>query len=117
MAKQIHVLDQVNDSPGLRRIRVVFWYPIIGTAQVPKPGFVSQAPAANIAPADQSALESGALLEEAWDIPFATSYTTTQMKAEINARYTDRAAAIAALPNARAFYGVFYDPATGGWSA
>jgi hypothetical protein len=118
MAKQIHVLDQQTGSDdGTRTIRCVFWYPVIGvTRQIPIPGFKSNAPAANVSVQDQADLESGALLEEMLVFAFPTSYTTAQMKALINQRYTDKAAAIAADPAKRAFYGVFFDSVTG-WSA
>lgn len=116
MAKQIHILEQSGVQDGQRTIKCVFWFPIAGAAKVPKPGYVSFAPAVNVSAADQSALEDGSVLEETVLIPFPTSYSTTQLKAIINARYTDRAAALALAPAARAFYGVFYDSVTA-WSA
>lgn len=119
MARQITVLTQQGVSSGTRQVKCVFWFTIApANAQVPIPGFQSRA--TTVSTAEQTALENGSVREEIQDFEFPSSYTATEMKALINKRYTDRAAAIAIEPATRAFYGVTYDPTVGtngGWSA
>jgi hypothetical protein len=115
MARQITVLEQNLGEQGTRQVKLVFWYPVVGaTKQVPKPGLISQA--TNVLAQEQADLEAGLIREEVVFVSFPSSYTTAQMKAEINARYTDKAAAVAAEPAVRAFYAVTFD-SVGGWSA
>lgn len=116
MARQITVLDQNDDKvTGTRRVTCVFWLTISApTNRVPKPAFSSKATA--VTGPEQADLESGLVREEVQVFEFPTSYTTTQMKALINARYTDRATAVAAESAVRQFYGVTYDSVSG-WSA
>lgn len=116
MARQITVLEQNADvASGTRTLKVVFWFPISpANKQVPIPGFVSRA--TNVSAPEQSDLEAGIVREENLAISFPSTYTTTQMKALVNQRYTDRAAAVAVESAARAFYGVTYDSVTA-WSA
>lgn len=115
MARQITVLEQFFGDAGTRIINLVFWYPIaVQAARVPKPSFKSAAP--TVTPQEQADLEAGVVREEVLSMQFPTSYNTTQLKAEINARYTDKATAVATEPAVRAFYGVLFDSVTG-WSA
>lgn len=115
MARQITVLEQIPGHNGVRVINCVFWFPVsVANKKLPIPGFTSKA--TNVTASEQADLESGTIREKIVTLDFPDSYTTVQMKAIINARYTDMAAAVAAEPALRAFYSVTFDSVSG-WSA
>lgn len=123
MARQIIVLEQLYDNPGTLTIQLAFWFPVTNTAnRRPQPGLVSRAASAlaavsqPITAQEQTDLESGGVREEFVPMTFPTTYTTQQLKDEINARYSARAAAVAAEPAIRAYFGVTFS-SPGGWSA
>lgn len=114
MARQITILETTKASDGVTTIRCVFWYPIANVnARVPRPQFVSalvDVPAPNnVTPTEQADLESGAVREEVLSVTSPVSATLAQVKGTLVLRYTDRAAAVAAEPATRAFYGVSYN--------
>ncbi len=120
MARQIIVLDTQPNQGGINQVRAVFWFPISpASAQVPKPSFVSAAAgvtgAGAITPGEQASLESGAVLEEVQTVPYATTTTTAQIKADLIARYGTRASYLAGLQPTRQYFGVYYDGTS--WSA
>lgn len=122
--RQIIVLEVTQANPGQKLVKVAFWFPIAQAKAYPKPTFqsgIDPTLAGANAPtnAEIADLRAGVVLEEVANYPFASSFTNAEIKAELQRLYTDRAVAIAALPNPIAFYGVSYDPATGGtgWSA
>jgi hypothetical protein len=114
MARQITVLETVKASDGVTNVRCVFWYNITSVnARVPKPQFVSAlldvSSPNNVTPAEQTLLESGQTREELVNITLAASTNVAQAKLELQRRYTDRAAAVAAEPATRALYGLTFD--------
>jgi hypothetical protein len=120
LARQIILLETQKAGDGITNVNCVFWITITApTAQVPKAGFTSAAAqlsgAQAITTTEQASLDSGAMREEVLNVVFSASDTTAQMKAELQRRYTDRVAAVNALPPTRAFYGVSFDGTA--WSA
>lgn len=120
MARQIVILETRKAGDGVTRITGFNWFPIaLATARVPRPGFVSAGVGltggAAITAAEQTALEDGLVREETFSTDFAASTTNAQIKAELVRKFVDRAAAIAAEPPMRQFYGVSYDGSV--WSA
>lgn len=121
MARQIIILETVKGSDGVTNVRTVQWFPIAApAARVPAPGFRSAAAAlagtsAQITASEQASLDDGSVREEVVNVQIAASATNAQIKAELVRRYSDRAAAIAAEPPTRQYFGVSYDGAA--WSA
>ncbi len=115
MARQITVLEQESLGGGTRIVHGVFWFPVAaGPRQVPRPGLVSKATA--VTTQEQTDLEAGLTREEPFAIEMPAGYPVAPVKALLQARYTDRAAAILLEQAARNFYGVTFDSVTG-WSA
>lgn len=120
MARQIIVLESRKSGDGTTSVSGVNWFPIAAAdARVPKPGMQSAAKelsgAAVITAGEQTALETGAVREEGFGVLYAASTPLTQIKTDLVRRWTDRAAAIAAEPATRAFFGISYDGTA--WSA
>jgi hypothetical protein len=120
MPRQITVLESNKAGDGTTSIRGVFWFAMPkDAARVPLPQFVSAIIGVNgptaITADEQAQLETGEVLEERFVITVAASTDLAQVKADLNRRYTDRAAAVTALPDTRAFYGLTFDGSA--WSA
>lgn len=120
MARQIIVLEVNQGTAGYKAIKVVFWFAIAAAKQYPKPTFQSSVDAVlagggAVSQGELAQLQSGALLEEVQVLNFASTYTALEIKAELQRLYTDRAAAVAVLPNPISFYGVSFDGLV--WSA
>lgn len=120
MARQIIVLDISQANGGQKAVRVAFWFPIAQAKAYPKPTFQSAvdptlAQAGQPSAQEISDLRAGLVLEEVGVYIFASSYTTAQIKADLQQLYTDRLAAVTAQPNPISFYGVSFDGAV--WSA
>jgi hypothetical protein len=114
MARQIIVLETRKAVDGVTNVTGVNWFAIAAAnARVPRNGYVSAASgltgAKAITPAEQTALEDGSVREESFAVQLAASTTNAQIQAELVRRYTDRAAAIAAEPPTRQFYGASWD--------
>jgi hypothetical protein len=120
MPRQITVLETKPGGDGQTVINGVFWYTISNVlARVPRPQFVSAllsvtGPTA-ITVAEQAQLESGEVKEEVFSITIAASTTLAQAKADLQRRYTDKAAKVAVEPATRQFYGLTFDGTS--WSS
>jgi hypothetical protein len=120
MPRQIIVLDTNIADGGYITCKVVFWIPVAVSRRIPKLTFQSAidntlAGSQQVTASESDDLKSGAVLEEIGLYRFPNSYTTAQIKTELQAAYTSRAAYVASLPNPIAFYGVSWDGAA--WSS
>lgn len=120
MARQIIALEVYQPVPGLQTIKVAFWFPIAAGKEYKKPNFQSAvdanlAGAAAVTGPELTALQAGQVLEEVQTFTFGVSKTTVEIKAQLVQAYTDRATAVANLPNPIAYYGVNYNGVA--WSA
>jgi hypothetical protein len=119
MPRQI-VLLETPESGGVMTVTGFFWFAITDvTARVPRPGFTSAGTGltgtkALTAP-EVADLESGAVREERFSITFATSTTNAIIRGELQRRWTDRAADLAAEAPTRQFFGSSWDGTT--WTA
>lgn len=113
MARQIVVLETRKGGDGITQVNGVMWFPIAATAaRLPKAGYVSglNGLATNpVTAQEQAALEDGSVREEAFAVPYPSTVTLAQVKADLINRYAARATAIAAEPAIRQFYGLTYD--------
>ena len=109
-AKQIIILETFRGTGlGDTTVHFVFWFPIAVARQVPNATFVSVY--RGVTGPETTALQSGAVIEERYDIQAPPGTTAAQVKALLQARYTARSVEIAALPNVNQFYGTFWDGA------
>lgn len=121
MAREIILLEVNPADGGQIRVNCVFWFAITNVlAQAVKSNVVSavnaaQAGASAPSGAELSALQSGAVLEEWKSFVFPNSYTSAQIKAELQSHYTARQSYIASLPAVEQWYGVSWDGAA--WTA
>ena len=120
MPRQITVLDTRKAGDGRTQINGAFWFSISNVnARVPRPQYVSvllNVPSPqNVTAAEQAQVESGEVRDESFAIEIAASTTLPQAKADLQRRYTDRAAAVSAEPATRQFYGLTFDGSA--WSA
>lgn len=117
--RQVVILDTPEQN-GVMQLRGFFWFAIPdGSARIPRPGFVSAGVGLTGAKAlttqEQADLESGAVREERFDATFATSTPNTVIRAELQRRWSDRAADLSAEAPTRQFYGSSWDGTT--WTA
>lgn len=120
MARQIIVLDTNPADGGNITVKVVFWYQIPQGRQIPKPSFQSAvdnslAGAGAVNATEIAALQNGAMLEEVFLRTFPNTYTSAQIKAELQSFWATRNTYVQGLPNPIAFYGVSFDGTA--WSA
>lgn len=113
MARQIVVLETRKGSDGVTQVNGVMWFPIASAAaRLPRAGFVSGLnglTSNTITAPEQAALEDGSVREEPFAVPYPSTVTLAQVKADLINRYGARATAIAAEPAIRQFYGLTYD--------
>lgn len=113
-----------NTITGRQTVSGVYWFPVAATpagSRVPQPGFQSQAGtlsgAIALTPAEQTALEDGSVREETFGLDISLSASNAQIQGELQRQWSDRAAAIAAEPPARQFYGVSWNGTSWGLGA
>lgn len=115
MARQIIVLDALEDAGGDAGFRVAFWLTVPAARQpfYANPDFVSQVKDGSVTPAELDALRTGAVVERVEALRWPTT-TTPKMKAAVIARYTDLQQRINAR-NPWGNYGTSYDGTS--WSS
>lgn len=119
--RQVIVFETRKANDGVTTITGLHWFPIAASAaRVPYPlGFVSGAAVLTgekaVSTQEQADLDSGAVREERFSVEMAASATTAQMQAELQRRWTDRKAAIDALPATRQYFGASWDGSV--WTA
>ena len=114
MARQIIILETRPNTGGLTSISAALWFPIGSlAARVPRNPAISPVP--NVTAAEQTDLESGAVLEEVMTVVYPSGMGTAGIKSDLVNRFSARAAYLATTPPTRQFFGVFYDGTA--WSA
>ena len=114
MAKQIIVLDVTKPNGTDVNVHCLFWlYPPVAN-QVPVPNAVSEWRAAQTA--DNTNLQTGAVIEESYSWQYPPGMTKAQIEADLLSKYNARVIQFNAQLNPNAYYGIFYDSGTG-WSA
>lgn len=110
--KKIIVLRRVPGDGGTI-LTYLEWHPIATGRQVPlQPGRLSYY--AEATQEETAAINSGAVIEERYQLAILSSATVAQVKAQLEARYNARQAELDAMPNPNQFYGVTWDGTT--WS-
>lgn len=114
MARLITVLESRRGSDGTTTVSGAFWFAISqSTAKVPKPGYTSVLANVTgdnaITTAEQTGLEDGSIREEPFNVSYPSSVTLTEVQTDLVKRQATRAAAIAAEPATRQFYGRTFD--------
>jgi hypothetical protein len=111
MAKQIIILEQVSNGTSVS-INIAFWFPITSGVRAQTNGSIWSGATA----ADNLAIQSGTVREEVHSFTFAIGTPPAAIKAVLQQMWTARNAQLNSTgPNQ--FYGIFYDPGAGGWSA
>lgn len=120
MPRQIIVLDIQQGPPGQKNVKAIFWFPIAQAKAYPKPTFQSAldptlAGGNAVTGPELASLQAGTILEQVQIFTYPSSYTATQVKADLQQAYNDGLAVINSLPNPISFYGVSFDGTV--WSA
>jgi hypothetical protein len=110
MAKQIIVLG-MSQSGTQEVIQAAFWYAITQGALTRTSGSVWT----GATTAENTAIQSGAVLEEVQSFPFPVGTATITIKDVLNKAWAQRNTALGGIGPAQ-FNGVFFDSSTG-WSA
>jgi hypothetical protein len=119
MAKEIVILYYFNgntDGQGSTNIRVtgVAWFPVTsGQEIVLAAGTVSRWTGAS--GPENTAIQTGTVVEEYFEVQYASGTTAATMKADLQSKWTARKSQRDALPNPKQYYGVNWDGTN--WSA
>lgn len=110
MAKQIIVLNrQISETDQI--IEVVFWFSITQGAEA----VTSNSLWNGASSAENTAIQNGSVKEEAFTFTYPVSLAATNIKADLQQRWTNRNAEIGGIGPA-VYYGIYLDNSTG-WSA
>lgn len=111
--KQVIVLDTPSDG-GFTTLVTVFWHPVT-SGKLARPGATSLWRGASVT--ENAAIANGDIIEEQQALRVPASFTAAQSKAFLEAAYAARAAFLSGQAPKGQYYGVFFDPGAGGWSA
>lgn len=110
MSKQIIVLG-VTTTPVIQNVQCVFWFPITSGKLV----VTGVSVWAGASAAENSAIQSGSVVEEVSGFQFPVGFPTAEMKVFLQSYWTNRNTAINGV-GPGLYNSVFWDSVTG-WSA
>ena len=115
MAKEVIVLTVTADTFGQTVVNYLLWLPVPNGQQIAL-GTNVQSAWIGASSAENVAIQQGTVIEEAYQVKYPNTYSEVTIEADLVARYASRLAVFQARVNPLAFYGIYYDSATG-WSA